>query len=115
MFSTINQWIEALRETSKQSGVCILVEGKRDYNKLSSFGVENIYTLKGKRFYDIVEEILENYDRCIILFDTDKQGQKMTEKFSLLLSAEGIQVDLSFRDFLKIFGEIEIENIQFVE
>lgn len=115
MFSTINQWIEALRETSKQSGVCVLVEGKRDFIRLSSFGIENIYTLKGKRFYDVVEEILENCERCIILFDTDKHGQKMTEKFSSLLSAEGIQVDLSFREFLKNFGQIEIENIQFLE
>lgn len=115
MFSSFKDWAESLKEISKQPNVCILVEGKRDFDRLSSIGIENIYTLKGRRFYDVVEEIVEKCDRCIILFDTDKHGQKMSEKFSSLLSTEGVQVDLSFREFLKSFGEIEIENITFVE
>lgn len=115
IFNSLKEWLNSLREASKQGNTCILVEGKRDFQKLSSFGIENILTLKGKKFYDVVEDIVEKYDRCVILFDLDKHGEKMTVKFSNLLKAEGVEVDLSFRDFLKILDFIEIENITLLE
>lgn len=114
-FNSLKEWLDSLRETSKQEDTCILVEGKRDFHKLSSFGIKNILTLKGRKFYDVVEDIVENYNRCIILFDLDKHGEKMTAKFYNLLTAEGIEVDLSFREFLKILNFVEIENITLLE
>ncbi|MEZ0323442.1 MAG: toprim domain-containing protein [Hydrogenothermaceae bacterium] len=107
----LEDWKKLLRDRSSEDRVCVLVEGKRDFKKLSSFDIKNIYTLKGKRFYDVVEEIVENFDTCIILFDLDKHGEKMTLKFSQLLSSEGVEVDTSFREFLRNFNIEEIENI----
>lgn len=115
IFDSLKSWISSLREISKCEKTCILVEGKRDFDKLSSFGIKNIYILKGKRFYDVVEYIVENCDRCIILFDLDKHGEKMSDKFITLLTAEGVDVDLSFRNFLRDLNFTEIENIDYLE
>ncbi|MEJ5173259.1 MAG: toprim domain-containing protein [Hydrogenothermaceae bacterium] len=108
---SLEDWKKVLRDKSSENRVCVLVEGKRDFVKLSSFNIQNIYTLKGKRFYDVVEEIIDNCDVCIILFDLDKHGEKMTLKFSQLLSSEGVEIDTSFREFLRNFNIEEIENI----
>lgn len=113
-FSSLKEWKESLKFLSTKE-VCVLVEGKRDFQKLNSFGIKNIYTLKGKRFYDVIEDILENYNLCVILFDLDKHGERMSEKFSNLLRNEGIKVDLSYRDYLRSLGIVEIENIPYIE
>lgn len=113
-FSSLKDWLDSLKSKSVD-GVCVLVEGKRDFSRLTALGVQNIYTLKGKRYYDVIEEILENCNLCIILFDLDKHGERMTEKFSALLKKEGIDVDLSYREYLRTFDVIEIENISRIE
>ncbi|MCX7738091.1 MAG: toprim domain-containing protein [Hydrogenothermaceae bacterium] len=113
-FSSLKDWLDSLKSRSADR-VCVLVEGKRDFSKLTALGVRNICTLKGRRYYDVIEEILENCNLCIILFDLDKHGERMTKKFSALLKKEGIKVDLSYREYLKTLGVIEVENIFCIE
>lgn len=110
-FSSFDDWKKKLSEVSQKGDTCILVEGINDFRKLKKYNIDNIIILKGQKYYDIVEKILNNYDKAIILFDLDKNGKKMTEKFSSLLKNEGLEADLSFRDFLKNLNVEEIENL----
>ncbi|NPA54009.1 MAG: topoisomerase [Aquificae bacterium] len=109
-FSSLEDWKNKLVEISLEENVSILVEGKKDVKVLKNFGVENIFPLKGKRFYDVLEE-LEDKILVILLFDLDKQGEKIFQKFFFILQREGIPVDISFREYLKQFDIEEIEHI----
>ena len=108
---SFEDWKEKLGEESIKSDVCVLVEGINDLRKLSNYGIQNIIVLKGQRFYDVAEKILEKYNKVIILFDLDKHGNKMVQQFKKILENEGIEVDLSFREFLKGLNVEEIENL----
>lgn len=110
-FRGFEDWKGKLREESLKLDVCVLVEGINDLRKLSNYGIQNIIVLKGQRFYDVAEKILEKYNRVIILFDLDKHGNKMVQQFKKILENEGIEVDLSFREFLKGLNIEEIENL----
>ncbi|SNZ02493.1 5S rRNA maturation endonuclease (Ribonuclease M5), contains TOPRIM domain [Persephonella hydrogeniphila] len=108
--SSLKEWLQKLKESSQKEGVYTLVEGKRDLNKLKELGVKNIYPIKGKRFYDILED-LENAHLVIILTDLDKQGEKMYKKLSFILEREGVPVEGRFREKLKEIGIKHIEDI----
>ena len=71
-FASLKDWLERLKEFSEKEKTVVLVEGKKDKQKLEKFGISHIYSIKGKKFYDILEE-LENEDLVIILTDLDKQ------------------------------------------
>jgi len=109
-FESFEDWKEKLIEEGSKGDVVILVEGKKDEEKLKKIGVKNIISLKGKKFYDILEKV-ENYGKVILLFDLDKQGEKIFNKFFRLLQREGIPTDREFRDFLKKYSIKEIEKI----
>jgi len=113
-FSSLKNWVERLIIVSKGDNVVVLVEGKNDVKKLSSYGVENLYPIRGRKFYDIVED-LEFCNHCIILVDLDKQGEKIFKKIKFMLEREGIPVDTSFRDYLKTQPYEEIENLPNIE
>ena len=107
---TLKEWISRLKDFSKSDGVVVLVEGKRDRDKLEKVGVEHIYSIRGRRFYDILEE-LEKSKIVIILTDLDKQGEKICKKLSQMFQKEGIPVDTTFRESLKNFDIKHIEDI----
>ncbi|NPA17451.1 toprim domain-containing protein [Persephonella sp.] len=109
-FENLDSWIERLRSISASKGVVVLVEGKRDFDKLKKLGIENVYPIKGKKFYDILEE-LEDSSMVIVLTDLDKQGDKISSKISGMLQREGIPVDNLFRQALKKFEIKHIEDI----
>ena len=109
-FTSLKDWLERLKEFSEKEKTVILVEGKNDKQKLEKFGITHIYSIKGKKFYDILEE-LENEDLVIILTDLDKQGEKISSKISHMFQREGIPVDLEFRKSLKNFDIKHIEDI----
>ncbi|MGC8941124.1 MAG: toprim domain-containing protein [Sulfurihydrogenibium sp.] len=110
-FSSFEDWKKKLKEESENRKTCVLVEGKRDFQKLSRYGINNVIVLQGKKYYDVVEYILNNFDICIILFDIDKHGEKMAQKFSHMLSSEGVNVNNIYREYLKILNIEEIENL----
>lgn len=109
-FISLKDWLERLKEFSEKEKTVVLVEGKKDKQKLEKFGISHIYSIKGKKFYDILEE-LENEDLVIILTDLDKQGEKISSKISSMFQREGIPVDLEFREYLKNFDIKHIEDI----
>ncbi len=109
-FTSLKDWLERLKEFSEKEKTVVLVEGKNDKQKLEKFGITHIYSIKGKKFYDILED-LENEDLVIILTDLDKQGEKISSKISSMFQREGIPVDLGFRESLKNFDIKHIEDI----
>ena len=105
-----DEWLERLRAISQREGAVIVVEGKKDAQKLQKLGIKNVYQIKGKRFYDILEE-LENFSYVVILTDLDKQGEKIFSKLRFILEREGIPTDGRFRQMLKELGIKHIEDI----
>ena len=102
-------FINRLREKSKS--VPVIVEGKRDYRILHKLGIQNIYTLSGKRYTDLLEEIPETTEEVIILTDLDQQGEKIFKKLKSLFEKFNLKVDDSFRKELKKFGILEVEHL----
>ncbi|WP_457635323.1 toprim domain-containing protein [Persephonella sp.] len=107
---SLDEWIERLKAVSQKKGTVVVVEGKKDKHKLEKFGIRNIYQIKGKRFYDILED-LENSSYVVMLTDLDKQGEKIFSRLKFILEREGIPVDRFFRQELKKFGIKHIEDI----
>ncbi len=114
VFKSFSHWKEKLQQYGNMDNVFIIVEGKNDESVLSKWQIKNIVTLKGKRLYDVVEE-LELADLCIILVDIDKQGEKLFKKLKFLFEREGIPVETSFREYLKNFPIKEIEELPVLE
>lgn len=109
-FNSFKDWVEKLINVSKEENTYVVVEGKNDIRRLKLYGVESIYPIKGKKFYDVVED-LEFANLCILLTDLDKQGEKIFLNLKSLLQREGIPVDVSFREYLKNFPYEEIEKL----
>ncbi|MFN7064604.1 MAG: toprim domain-containing protein [Aquificaceae bacterium] len=101
-------WVKKLKETSK--GRAVLVEGKRDKQALSRFGIKNIFTLEGKRFSDL-PDLLEGYSEVILLFDLDKEGERIKEKVKALLEPQGYILIEDFREDLRRMGVFYVEDI----
>ncbi|WP_457622878.1 toprim domain-containing protein [Persephonella sp.] len=114
IIKSFEDWKNKLLQTSLNPKTVILVEGKRDKYNLRKIGIKNVIPLQGKKFYDILE-IVEDCNEVILLFDLDKQGEKIFLKFYKILRREGIPVNIEFREYLKNFGVKEIENLPILE
>jgi 5S rRNA maturation endonuclease (ribonuclease M5) len=106
----IYKFLTDLRKISKN--VPIIVEGKRDKQLLSRFGIKNVLTLSGKNYFDLIEEIPENVQRVVLLVDIDPQGEKIFKKLKRLLEQSNIEVEESFRERFKSFGVKEVEKLE---
>ncbi|WP_456400789.1 toprim domain-containing protein [Persephonella sp.] len=114
IIKSFEDWKNKLLQTSLNPKTVILVEGKRDKYNLRKIGIKNVIPLQGKKFYDILE-IVEDCNEVILLFDLDKQGEKIFLKFYKILRREGIPVNIEFREYLKNFEVKEIENLPILE
>jgi len=103
------EFVTRLREVSEKYPV--LVEGKRDFFVLKRFGIKNIYTLSGKNYFDLVEELPPETEKVVLLTDVDKQGEKIFRKLSEVLKRYNIEVDGSFREYLRRLGIEEVEHL----
>ena len=106
----IYDFINRLKEKSKSTPV--IVEGKRDYWILNRLGIQNIYTIAGKRYTDLLEELPETTEEVILLTDLDQQGEKIFKKLKALLEKFNLRVYSSFRQELKKFGIVEVEQLK---
>ncbi|HLC57457.1 MAG TPA: toprim domain-containing protein [Candidatus Nanoarchaeia archaeon] len=97
-------------EKLKASNTLIIVEGKKDKQALSQFGIKNIKELSKHSIPEIIEEIAEKEKSCIILTDLDKEGKKLYGKLSSGLQRSGVKINNSFRNFL--FKETKLRNIE---
>ncbi|WP_079653665.1 toprim domain-containing protein [Thermocrinis minervae] len=102
------EYIKSLREASKSRAV--LVEGKRDKEALSYYGVKNIYTLSGKRLTDL-PDLLEPFREVILLLDLDREGEELTRKIRSILSSQGYILIEEFRERLGELGLTYVEDL----
>jgi len=51
------------------------------------------------------------WDKVILLFDLDPHGERINTKMKELLASQGFLVDENFRNFLKKWNIIHIEEI----
>jgi 5S rRNA maturation endonuclease (ribonuclease M5) len=110
-FESYEDWISKLKEVSQSPDTIILVEGKRDREKLDHLGIKNVIDLKGRRYYDVLEDIADHYHNVILLFDLDKHGERIFQKFKYMLEKEGIKTNSEFREYLKNLNIEEIEDL----
>ncbi len=94
-----------------KEGWVVLVEGKRDKMALERFDIGPVYTMKGRKFHDIAEELSEKYEGVIILTDLDRTGEDIYRKLSRILESYGLKIDGSFREDLKRSGVKFVEKI----
>ena len=100
------EWVEKI----KGSGVCIIVEGKKDRIALQKFGISNITELSKKPLFQIVEEIASCNDECVILTDLDRKGRELYGKLSKDLQKHGVRIDNELREF--IFKNTKLRQIE---
>lgn len=94
----------------RESGILVIVEGKKDRAALNRFGVTNIIELTKKPLYQIVEEVADSGRECIILTDLDKKGKELYSRLSSNLQKHGVKVNNKFREFL--FRHTELRQIE---
>ncbi|AAC07832.1 toprim domain-containing protein [Aquifex aeolicus] len=105
----LSEWIKELKKASREA--VILVEGKNDKKALSKFSIKNVIDLSGKRYADVVDMLEGKWEKVILLFDLDTHGERINQKMKELLSSQGFLVDENFRNFLKKWNIIHIEEI----
>ena len=105
--------IEELRfhiEKTRNSNTLVIVEGKKDRAALQKLGVNNVVELSKKPLFQIVEEISQSNDECIILTDLDRKGKQIYGKLNYDLQKNGVKIDNKFREFL--FRNTKIKQIE---
>ena len=90
----------------QESGITIIVEGKKDKASLNKLELSNIITLN-KPLYEIVESI--NEKDVIILTDLDAEGRKLYHKLKSAFSKRGVNVDNNLR---KLLFKAKVRNIE---
>ena len=84
----------------KNSNTLVIVEGKKDKIALQKLGLSNIIELSKKPIFQIVEDIANSNDECVILTDLDKEGKQLYSKLNSNLQRNGVKVNNKFREFL---------------
>ncbi len=75
------------------SGILVIVEGKKDKIALEKIGFENIFIFHGKPFYKAVENIEKlKPEECIILTDFDRKGRYLYHSLKKELERRGIRI-----------------------
>jgi 5S rRNA maturation endonuclease (ribonuclease M5) len=107
----IRKIIEALIEANKKFPV--IVEGKKDADALKKLGLTGkIITLhNGRNLYDFSENILENYEKVIVLLDWDAKGESLYRSLTENLTGrwEGFS---AFRELVKVLCRKDIKDIE---
>lgn len=102
-----------LIESIKDSNTLVIVEGKKDKSALNKMGINNIIELSKKPLFQIVEEISNSNEECIILTDLDKKGKELYGKLNSDLQKRGIKVNNKLREFL--FKNTKLRQIEGME
>ena len=105
----LNYFIEKI----KSSNILVIVEGKKDKSALQKFGINNIVELSKKPLFQIVEEVADCNDECIILTDLDKKGKEIYGKLNSDLQKNGVKIDNKLREFL--FKHTKLRQIEGID
>lgn len=101
---------ENLIRKIRDSDIIVIVEGKKDRAALQKLGIRNIKELSKKPIFQIVEEIANSNEECIILTDLDREGKQLYSKLNSNLQRHGVKVNNRFREFL--FKNTKLRQIE---
>lgn len=111
IMSTNGTLAEIQNIISENRDVPIVVEGKKDKNALAELGFSNIYTVSGKTVYMVVDQILsDNHRSVIILTDFDKAGTEKFKQLTDFFQRHHITTNSSVR--IKIHSLFKIHQIE---
>lgn len=88
------------------SGIPIIVEGKKDKESLMKLGLKNIVVLN-KPLYAIVESI--DNETIVLLTDLDAEGRKLYHKLKSSFSSRGVKIDDTLR---RLLFKSKVRNIE---
>ena len=97
-----------------ESGIAIIVEGRRDEAALRKLGViGKIYCLKarGESRHDFLER-LDGIDDAIVLTDFDREGKKLETWLYKELSQRGIRSDLRLWSRIKSLARADVRSVE---
>jgi|SRR3989344_6258377 len=97
-------------ERIKNSNVLVIVEGKKDKAALQKLGLNNVMELNKKPLFQIVEDVANSNEECIILTDLDKKGKELFGKLNSDLQRRGLKMNNKFREFL--FKHTKLRQIE---
>jgi len=107
------KFIDELKIENRDNDLLILVEGKNDILALRLLGFEGpIKPIKGKRLPDLIDEILLEYSRVLILSDWDVEGERLYKKIKFLLESYGIKVEDRYRKEIKSFAKKDVKDVE---
>ncbi len=109
----MNKKIEELQnfiDKIRESSILVIVEGKKDKAALQNLGISNIIQLSKKPLFQIVEDVSNSNDECIILTDLDREGKQLYSKLNSNLQKNGVKVNNKFREFL--FRHTKLRQIE---
>ena len=104
---------DELRSLS-ESGIPIIVEGRRDEAALRRLGVKGrIYCLKarGESRHDFLER-LDGTTDAIVLTDFDREGKKLETWLYKELSQRGVKSDLKLWSRIRSLARTEIRSVE---
>ena len=97
----------------KNSNILVIVEGKKDKAALQKLGISNIMELSKKPLFQIVEDVADSNEECVILTDLDKKGKEIYGILNSNLQKNGVKVNNKFREFL--FRHTELRQIEGID
>lgn len=109
----MNQIVEELNnfiDKVKDSNIIVIVEGKKDRIALQKLGINNIVELSKKPIFQIVEDVANSNEECVILTDLDKKGKEIYGKLNSNLQKNGVKINNKFREFL--FKHTKLRQIE---
>lgn len=107
----LKEFLSALYEINKR--IPIIVEGRRDVIALRKLGfIGEIKTVhSGEGLYEFSQNIVERYNRVVLLIDWDEKGEILFKKLSSHL--KGLWEEFStFREIIKMLCQKDIMDIE---
>ena len=107
----LREIIEYLQDINKT--IPVIVEGKKDASALRNLGLPgDIITLhNGKDLYDFCDDIIQRFNRVVLLLDWDKKGEDLNRIVSNHLRGHWEEFS-SFRELFKVLCQKEIKDIE---
>lgn len=105
--------LEEWRTSLIASELPVIVEGHEDSRSLRNIGVTNTLLILncGPR-YKLIEHIVKNHKRVIILTDFDSEGKRLYGILNRELAPYGVHVDKRFREELQKTKLDQIEGLE---
>ncbi|RLJ00465.1 MAG: hypothetical protein DRP03_00025 [Candidatus Aenigmatarchaeota archaeon] len=93
----------------------VIVEGKKDKDRLKSFGIKNVFAINGKPLYVVAKMVSEMNRDIVILTDFDKEGRLINSKLTHLFNKYKKQPNKRLRNMFMSLGKNRIEDLKEVD